>query len=635
MKSPVASKTDSEWSFSCRTTPYATYADSDCDTTDSESDHAKISSETQQIIDLDLSSRVETVQYRPNPFSIAKINAAMRAKPTTTKPTPGITPGAASNLNRVRGKAEDNAKPVRSKLQGNIVDGFKKQAQRSRANEAVVRANTKIQDPKLHPPLKANTKTLVTPRTSKPFQTLVLPSVTPPTPLLRSSGKAQAKKNVTISCEDVSCGFSAEPMPENTRKDARIPNLSSNYAHISYPTLPMLHDIPLVEPRVISNVNYCSRDDSPNRFDTQLTISRTSYRAHEFPFSSPLPESRFTYSDLPAAMSSPVQPSHLISPPPFKSRYRTSGPPNGRKQLTADPFSPAFAYRAPPSQPRSPWTRPMPISSPLASPSVQHISPRRQRQGAKDSSIIQPLKTPNQNPSRPADSISNSKVEPLMAPQLCYENQIDTLEPASIEYYHAPQRKRSISPSPSPHPVIRTYAPPAKKMDAYAFSADPEEDWSTLPARKKPKTMTGVQRTSKFRIPKLLGSAGKSTAIVKSGIPATSARRVITFLPPPLHPKPKTMPVSVPAEAYPSPTRSALRSSSPAPEDTSDPSQAQPDEQRHHESYIPLSPPASDPPVPHMQTPRRGSKRDLCAAVDLDAIASEYPGAKAAWREVR
>ncbi|KAF8997778.1 hypothetical protein BDQ17DRAFT_1362998 [Cyathus striatus] len=74
-----------------------------------------------------------------------------------------------------------------------------------------------------------------------------------------------------------------------------------------------------------------------------------------------------------------------------------------------------------------------------------------------------------------------------------------------------------------------------RKRDAYSFSVDdPDEEWSTLPPKKGRKSTskatfrTGVKTTKPFRIPGLLGDGQRT------GMSATSDRRVITFLPPPL-----------------------------------------------------------------------------------------------------
>ncbi|KAJ4000082.1 hypothetical protein F5050DRAFT_701831 [Lentinula boryana] len=72
------------WSFNLRNNLESDFdSESDSDLENTSSNTAFAIDETTQINDLDLSSREETVLYKPNPFSIAKINAASRARKLT------------------------------------------------------------------------------------------------------------------------------------------------------------------------------------------------------------------------------------------------------------------------------------------------------------------------------------------------------------------------------------------------------------------------------------------------------------------------------------------------------------------------------------------------------------------------
>ncbi|KAK7436055.1 hypothetical protein VKT23_019358 [Stygiomarasmius scandens] len=132
----------SVWSFNFRS---SNCADSDSDDSDSEastnahfsmstgpSSEIGISAETKLWNDLDLSSRDETVEYKPNPFNIAKINAAARAqKSNNINASLSSAPirldnAASSNVN-----TNANSKKVMKTAQkGTIVDGFKKQTEK-------------------------------------------------------------------------------------------------------------------------------------------------------------------------------------------------------------------------------------------------------------------------------------------------------------------------------------------------------------------------------------------------------------------------------------------------------------------------------------------------------------------------
>ncbi|KAF8622997.1 hypothetical protein AX15_006590 [Amanita polypyramis BW_CC] len=115
---------DSIWSFNL-TTPlddgYSSNEDEQCRET------ASVQKENQLLKDLDISSRVETVNYRPNPFSIAKINAAARSRnvPSAIPANPQSTFGASIQ------------KPPAGRRQADIRELFRKQAQQSHTGSGV------------------------------------------------------------------------------------------------------------------------------------------------------------------------------------------------------------------------------------------------------------------------------------------------------------------------------------------------------------------------------------------------------------------------------------------------------------------------------------------------------------------
>lgn len=106
----------SGWAFNLRTRQLHDSDDSDdCDEPDEQSNC--VSDDTRLMNDFDLSTRIETVNYKPNPWTIAKVNAASRPS-EQEKPIPSFS-----------------SKSVSSKQQptGSIVDCFKKQANRFKA----------------------------------------------------------------------------------------------------------------------------------------------------------------------------------------------------------------------------------------------------------------------------------------------------------------------------------------------------------------------------------------------------------------------------------------------------------------------------------------------------------------------
>ena len=117
------------WSFNHRTRAHIAFDSS----SDSESEpdtnvHTNIpSDDTRLIQELDISSRHETVEYKPNPWSIARINAASRG--SNKEP-------------RGQATSEDTRQKSHSQApQGRIVDAFRIQAERK--------------PPRVHAPLKA------------------------------------------------------------------------------------------------------------------------------------------------------------------------------------------------------------------------------------------------------------------------------------------------------------------------------------------------------------------------------------------------------------------------------------------------------------------------------------------------
>ena len=105
---------NSDWAFNLRATAnLEDSSDSDSDDCAALLKNNPISPEAQLLKDLDLSSRHETVEYKPNPWNIAKMNAVSR----TTRPPPDH----GTTINSVRAK-----KPPR----GRIVDLFKTQSEK-------------------------------------------------------------------------------------------------------------------------------------------------------------------------------------------------------------------------------------------------------------------------------------------------------------------------------------------------------------------------------------------------------------------------------------------------------------------------------------------------------------------------
>lgn len=119
---------ESDWTFNFRTSSRF-FDDSDSDSALNEEDTlANTASAKNRLLDgIDLSTREETVVYKPNPFSIAKINAANRAQNQTHRaPTQGR-----QNISGSPQALRRPSKLVSKPTQTNVLDGFKIQAQKA------------------------------------------------------------------------------------------------------------------------------------------------------------------------------------------------------------------------------------------------------------------------------------------------------------------------------------------------------------------------------------------------------------------------------------------------------------------------------------------------------------------------
>jgi hypothetical protein len=122
---PQAAMSLSDWSYNLRTG--AALSDDECSDTHNESPRHPLSQEAELLRQIDISSRQDEALYKPNPWSIAKVNAASRPKPSN--------PQKPANY------------PVHKKAspKGAIIDAFKKHAEKpqqrltqSNASRAIV-----------------------------------------------------------------------------------------------------------------------------------------------------------------------------------------------------------------------------------------------------------------------------------------------------------------------------------------------------------------------------------------------------------------------------------------------------------------------------------------------------------------
>ena len=115
---------DSDWTFNFRTSSRF-FDDSDSDSAPNDEDTlASTASAKDRLLDgIDLSTREETVVYKPNPFSIAKINAANRAQNEKHRAQAQARPN-------ISGSPRRRSKLVAKPTQITVLHGFKIQAQK-------------------------------------------------------------------------------------------------------------------------------------------------------------------------------------------------------------------------------------------------------------------------------------------------------------------------------------------------------------------------------------------------------------------------------------------------------------------------------------------------------------------------
>ncbi|KAJ7070848.1 hypothetical protein C8F01DRAFT_399980 [Mycena amicta] len=487
------------WCFSLRTTDYE--SDSDSDQDDAEQLDAD-TSDTRLLQEIDISLREETVVYKPNPFSIAKINAAART--TRSAPPEKLAP---------------RTKPLPKKPTGRIVDCFKAQksvnslkkplpvpsAQQSHSPTPIAierpvstdgiadsdSTNTLHGDP-MPPVVPSSLKVAHIPTLDE-----ALTIHAPPESIDRTIDSTAANAlldpnspHVTRLSELIPTTFrqmppiNSKPVPSASQISNRLsppPRLADETAAIHAlhgPTPRPLPTLTLHQPDLNRRRNASQSLSSPTR------IPRRS--PHKTSFSSP---SHPSSTLLDKFLTRPRKPDPQL-PPRMKPNRRANLPTLQQSKLSSE-----FRNKTRLSQ--SSLANPVPVFEPQ--PVVFH-------QAAPVSPIVsQPAPVPRWHgfpPSSPFDS-------PIPSP-----------DPSP------PRARKAPPPKLPPRPVKRQ-----RSNDAYDYlRPDPDQQWSTLPNRKKvPETRKpGIQTTKAFRMPLVAPMKGKPT-----GMSATSAERVITFLPPP------------------------------------------------------------------------------------------------------
>ncbi|KAF8970102.1 hypothetical protein BDZ97DRAFT_1914811 [Flammula alnicola] len=621
---------DPEWAFDFRTN-LSCYNDSDDSDLDSNPPVGTDSTDAKLLKDMDLSTREEAVTYKPNPFSIAKINAAYRA--------------SAPKRNYSNLHPPPSSKPATNSNQTSILEGFKTQELKALDNKSVQ------QSPKMK---ASDTKALRGTQCHHQHSPSVIHGTQTPLTLPLNSA-TNYLPNSCLPTERLNSrpaiSVPSPPIGMPNASTANVSDLSEN-AHIStenvsYPASVLTCiDGQLSDDVESWNASRLSEHDSGRGRSPILAFSSPLRTANPDPYTN-LQTNPFIHQ-----FSSPIRPprsrfqgKNLSIPHRLTGQRTTAG------LSTSGVFSRAHHVETP--------TRPEP-----GVPVVRQIERSIKREDAFED--FTPLNAGEAlgNKIEITDERFNQQHPPATKAQLGH-----SLRPRVSSSPSPPKASTSkLQPAHLSSPVntLRRYpVRPQPIQDAYNFSAtDLDEEWSTLPSRKrkKPKfsssisitTSTAPKFTPSFSIPALLAVPNAS----RKETSTTTGRRVHTYLPPPppgqshsmsamktdrsrnagssalLHikddPEMNSSSTNFDSNVYPSPSRSCL--SRPAQAKTrSAPNDAvntlQYENRVNPIYYRPLSPPTSDLAMP-VDDP------DVLVNVDLRKVRKNYPAARVVMHKV-
>ncbi|KAF7311063.1 hypothetical protein HMN09_00650100 [Mycena chlorophos] len=498
------------WAFNFRTPDY----DSD-DSDDDQQQPAPASDDTKLLQDIDLGLREEAVVYRPNPFSIAKQNAACRTNRVQSVPE----------------KAAPSKAPPK-KPTGRIVDCFMAQKPAASGKKPSAALEKRNAPPKSIP----RPTTLPSPKFPGHDANASLPAQAAP------DETTNAHISTLVDAQSVIAAVDASPRPSSRPKTP----------------LPPVQPAPQC-PAPLTSANSPQITDASNYPIPRATlVPRRPVLPQTFSSPSKFPESFL--QDAPSSLSSPALTSNSTVLDNFMNR--PPKPRNLSSRLRQIPrVKPPAIQPTPPSFPHPQLLAPQSQRPPASSPGQQPMLPSvlsHATQSQRPSMWVPGPRTAFQQPVPPSDRSVHATHTPV-PPQAIEHSSVTAVSsiasratsvpsrrfeppiPASPTYL--PNSSPIQTPSPSPPPRIRKAAPPPKAPlrpvkrqrsdDAYNFDPqDPDQQWSTLPSRKAA-ARPAIQTTKAFRMPLLAPAkfrGGRTT-----GISASSSKRVITFLPPPMN----------------------------------------------------------------------------------------------------
>ncbi|RXW20234.1 hypothetical protein EST38_g5622 [Candolleomyces aberdarensis] len=574
----------SDWSFNLRSNTSA-YFDSSSESDSDEPTKAnncsdalnrsKLSSSvkaTKRFFDItdtaesfDLSSRNEEgVVYKPNPFSIAKINAACRAQKAQQAQTDAA---AADSSSRPSGLSADFAagnskrkiiKPATPRVAASALSGAheaRKQPEELKIDAAAITIpkarrvdKSRLQPPsnRFKPPTPVRQPVAGEKTTS--IRRAVQQTADAPTTVVQPPCPSQHASPAMVSDSEMDAPTVVYSPTSQDRKRATAAFEQPEVAH----TMSLMAPKP-AEPLPADSAASFKRESTPaTGYDTNLvSTSRTP--------ADPGPRFRTPAATTTNSFSSPLRPGPRRPPSSHWPLQRASTP--GRTTIARGSAATCSATGRPAWQPQTGRL------STTANSGRRGFVAEEVGEDVVDTAphaVLQQAFASRQAPRRFATPrFGTPKPEPHAAfvpPPSSVQGygggggggakeQVKNIDDKQVFSYNVPasppktrdsvkKPKARVDRPPSPPQLLkRKESKATKERNAYAFGEPTEdEEWSTLQATKKKKTSRPTSKTSGkfFSIP---GLVNPLAPIRKTGMSATSERRVITFLPPPLVPE--------------------------------------------------------------------------------------------------
>lgn len=645
-RSPATNKNknNSDWIFNLRTAQGALLGDSDDSDSDNDfedvgpdnSDPTAAIAEKKLLEDFDLSSRQESVDYKPNPWNIAKINASSRPIDKQVF------------LNSTAPQTLSKAPPSAPKApKGRIVDSFKKQAERPPSShpDFALKPGVPIFDPgssvngrsavTLLPSSSSYAKPACKFQSSSPLRSVgAQHQFAPP------SGLSRAIKSTT---KVPSSYLDQDSLPSQVPNTALDPPLALSPDHSSnFPNTQNAQAIGRPRSSIL-----------PSFSSPTYTSQHVPHPFHAMSYSSPAPPTFENTRFMPRRQTSRISlpPGNVYAPCDYGEVGSLLAPGHTGLSVIFEyamflfnwyMFCLPYTGRIDISQPRFENNAYNPShvrSEEDHLTSTQHLPQRVQP--VYDAPLLAQYRhpAPDSNSGVPANTAAGSSMMPRWleaalpprpevnpgsaseSPERGYYRSAIT-EQAELPHCHSSppllpplricspsktsangtKRRRVPSRSSSPSP-IRLRPPPTRipsyqsaTVSAYAFqsTSDADAEWSTLPSRKvslKPKP--GIKQSGRFRLPINLPGTGTG------GVPGDGKKRVVRYMPPPMQV-----------------TKVRL-------EDDSSPPSLSP-------SIHPLS-----SPTLALYDPNSPSSQSIKVPVKIDAIMSKYPITRTRMSEVR